>query len=373
MSLLLILGILLFIGLVIVHELGHFWAARKAGVKVEEFGLGFPPRAKSLGIKNGTEYTLNWLPLGGFVRLKGEHDSAKGQGTFGAAKLPNKIKIMVAGVGMNLLTAFVMLTILAWVGMPQLVEDQYSVVSDSKVSRRDVLVAYVEPDSPAQKAGIQLRDQLTSLGTAEKGQINIQNQEQLTEITKGLAGQEVILQYRRTGIKDLQSVTINLRSQNEVDASSGKKGYLGIAPNEYVLKRSTWSAPFVSIGTIGQFTSLTFQGLGKALAGLFSGNASQASEQVAGPVGIFVLISDGSSLGPEFILMIISIISLTLAIMNILPIPALDGGRLFVTLLYRAIKRPLKRRTEDRIHGTGFAILMLLFVLITFVDIQRTW
>jgi regulator of sigma E protease len=368
---LLIFGLLCFVGLVVVHELGHFWAARKSGVEVEEFGLGFPPKAKTLGHKNGTEYTLNWLPLGGFVRLKGENDADTAKGTFGAANLPNKIKIMVAGVVMNLLAAFAILTILAWVGMPQLIENQFSVASDAKVVRQDVLVAYVEKDSPAEKAGFQLRDQLTSMGVEGEGQNTIQSKDELPSLTKQFAGKQVIVQYRRAGVADLQRANVQLRSEKEVSESNGEKGYLGIAPNEYILTRSTWSAPLVAAGTIGQFTSLTFEGLGKALAGVFTGNGKQASEQVSGPVGIFVLLSDGSGFGLEFILMIIAIISLTLAIMNVLPIPALDGGRLFVTLLFRVIKKPLSKQTEDRIHGTGFMALMALFVLITIVDIRR--
>lgn len=371
MSILLIFGLLMFIGLVIVHELGHFWAARKSGVEVEEFGLGFPPKAKTLGHKNGTEYTLNWLPLGGFVRLKGENDADTAKGTFGAASLPNKIKIMVAGVVMNLLAAFVLLTILAWVGMPQLIDNQFKVASDARTVRQDVLVAYVEKDSPAEKAGFQLRDQLASIGLPDQNQNTISSKDVLPSLTKKFAGQKVVVQYRRAGVADLQQATVQLRSEKEVIDSNGEKGYLGIAPNEYVLARSTWSAPAVAAGTIGQFTSLTFQGLGKALAGVFTGNGQQASEQVSGPVGIFVLLSDGSGFGLEFILMIIAIISLTLAIMNVLPIPALDGGRLFVTLFYRAIKKPLSKQTEDRIHGTGFVALMALFVLITVVDIRR--
>lgn len=107
------------------------------------------------------------------------------------------------------------------------------------------------------------------------------------------------------------------------------------------------------------------------MSNLFRGDTGKASEQVAGPVGIFVLLKDGSLLGYQFILMIIAIISLTLAIMNVLPIPALDGGRLFVTLLFRAVRKPLRPKVEEIIHGTGFALLMLLFILITVVDVKR--
>ena len=114
---LIILGALLIIGIVIVHEMGHFFAARKAGVEVEEFGIGFPPRAKTLTKKNGTEYTLNWLPLGGFVKLKGEHDSDTEPGSYGAAKLGDKIKIMVAGVVINALTAVVIFSVISLFGL----------------------------------------------------------------------------------------------------------------------------------------------------------------------------------------------------------------------------------------------------------------
>ena len=113
------------------------------------------------------------------------------------------------------------------------------------------------------------------------------------------------------------------------------------------------------------------QGLGSIVSGLVQGNTSQATEQVSGVVGVGYIFSSASFLGPVFMLMIVAVISLSLAIMNILPIPALDGGRLFVTLLYRTIRKPLTKTTEERIHGTGFALLMVLFVLITIVDVQR--
>src|SRR3989344_7592742 len=150
--LLLIVGLLLFIGLVVVHEWGHFIMARRAGVDVEEFAIGFPPRAKILGKKKGTIYTLNWLPLGGFVKLKGEHDADTAPGSFGAARLKDKIKIMVAGVTMNLVVAFLLLTSLAWLGIPKLIDNQFTVVSDTKTIKSSVFVGYVEPNSPAAKA-----------------------------------------------------------------------------------------------------------------------------------------------------------------------------------------------------------------------------
>ena len=168
-----------------------------------------------------------------------------------------------------------------------------------------------------------------------------------------------------------------------------EKPYLGVAPYSdekgLQIRRSTWSAPVVAVGVMKDFTVATFKGLGSALkglgsltAGFFTGNKEArqsgqevAGSQVSGPVGIFTVLYEISKQGFGLVLFVIAIISLTLAIMNVLPIPALDGGRLFVMLLYRGMKKTLKPRTEERIHGTGFAVLMLLFVVITIVDIRR--
>ena len=371
--LLLIVALLLFVGLVVVHEFGHFIAARKSGVVVEEFGIGFPPRAWSKKLKSGLLLSLNWLPLGGFVKLKGEHDADTTKGSYGAAPLGSKVLIMLAGVAMNLMAAFILLTALALIGMPKIIENQFTVQSDTRVIKSDVLVGYVEPGSPADKAGLQQRDKIKAISNDTES-ITVRSSEELPTITENFAGQTVTLSIVRDGI-ELQKKA-SLRSAQQVEESKKTdepKGYIGLAPTEYTLRRSTWSAPIVAAGLIKQLTIATFNGLGSAIGGLLTGNTAQASSQVSGPVGIFVLLKDGSLLGVEFVLMIIAIISLTLAIMNFLPIPALDGGRLFVTLLYRILRRDLTQKAEDRIHGTGFAVLMLLFVLITIVDVRRFW
>jgi len=369
---LLILGIVLFIGLVLVHEWGHYIVARRNGVEVEEFGLFFPPRAKVLTKRNGTEYTLNWLPLGGFVKLKGENDADTRPGTFGAATTWVKSKIMLAGVAMNLLTAFLMLTILALVGMPKLVDNQFTIKSDTKIVKNEVLTNTIEKGSPADKAGLQQGNVLRSIQEAGKPAETIQKAEDLSGITKKYAGKKVDITYIASG--DQKTVTTTLRGEKEVTASrktDNPKGYLGVVPSEYTLQRSTWSAPVVALGLIKQFTALTFQGLGTAISSLFHGDTQKASEQVSGPVGIFVVLKEGTLLGFQFILMVIAIISLSLAIMNVLPIPALDGGRLFVLLVSRAMKKPLTKETEEWIHGAGFIFLLGLIILISVVDVNR--
>jgi len=370
--LLLILGLVLFVSLVVVHEFGHFIVARRNGVTVEEFGIGFPPRAWSKQLKSGLLLTVNWLPLGGFVRLKGEHDADKSPGSYGRANLWAKTKIMLAGVAMNLLAAFVLLTVLAWVGMPQLVDNQYTINRDTKVLQNQVLISFIESGSPAEKAGLQLHDQIVGIGETGHQTQKVTDQAQLPKVTQSLAGRSVQVVIRRDGVT--KTIRTTLRSSQVVAASkktNDPKGYLGVSPTEYRLQRSTWSAPVVAIGLMVQITILTLQGLGHALGALFTGHAAQAGAQVTGPIGIFALLQTGSVLGYQFILMIVAIISLALAIMNALPIPALDGGRLFVTWLYRGLRRPLSQRTEEWIHGTGFMVLMVLVVLISIVDFRR--
>lgn len=389
---LMILGIVLFVGLVVLHELGHFIMARRNGVDIEEFGIGFPPRAKTLAKKNGTVYTLNWLPLGGFVRLKGEHDADNAKGSYGAASLPAKVKIMVAGVVVNLVTAVVLLTILALAGVPVLInkdnlgEQQFTVASDERVVTKQVLINYIESGSPAEKAGLQPLDRIETISAVSAAERPTQDTANFRKEISSLAGQQVTVHYLREG--QPRQTNLQLRTQAEVDASlktAQPKGTLGVGLADYQINRYTWSAPVVAVGLTGQMTKLTFEGLGRALSGLGSLIAGlitandvarqdgqiRATEQVSGPVGIVYILQASAENGLTMVLFIIAIISLTLAIMNVLPIPALDGGRLFVTLLYRAIRKPLTPIIEERINFAGFMALMLLLVLITIVDVDR--
>ncbi len=379
--LLLILGLLLFVSLVVVHELGHYIAARRNDVEVEEFGIGFPPMAWKRKLKNGTLFTLNWLPLGGFVKLKGEHDADREPGSFGAASLSAKTKIMLAGVGMNLVAAFVILTFLAASGMPTIIKGQFSVDRDAKVTQEvehkgEVKVVDVVKDSPAEQIGLQKGDLLLSIADTE-----IHDPDMVKTITKAHALQSTLVEFRRNGQDITQQVVLGNNSNG--------KGYLGVTvdSNEsgVQVRRFTWSAPIVAVGFMRQVTVLTIKGIGTALkglgstlAGLFTRNKearqagqSEATQQVTGPLGLFYILKSSTELGIRFVLMIIAIISLTLAIMNALPIPALDGGRLFVLLLFRAARKPLTKRKEEWIHGTGFAVLLILLLVITIVDARR--
>lgn len=380
--LLLIVGIILFIGLVVIHEFGHFIAARRGGVDVEEFGIFFPPRLFKYKTKGGWNFTINALPLGGFVKLKGEHDTDTAPGSYGAANLKTKIKIMGAGVFMNLVTALVLLTFLALVGLPKLIDNQFTVKSDTKISRQEVFLSFIEPGSPAAKIGLKSQDRLVSVqGTA------IKTPKQLHDVTTANPGKMVKIAFVRGGKTFTKTATLQTKAAVEASQKTDNpKGYLGVSPTAFSLQRSTWSAPLVAVGFSAQITKLTLQGLGHAVGGLGSliagtvtGNTTarrhgqaSASSQVSGPVGIFFVLKTGSALGIQFMLLIIAIISLTLAIMNILPIPALDGGRLWLTLISRGIfKKPLDAHREEVINATGFVTLLALIAVITFVDVKR--
>jgi regulator of sigma E protease len=370
--LLVILGLFLFVALVVVHEYGHFIMARRNGVEVEEFGIGFPPKVWGKKMKSGFLFTVNALPLGGFVRLKGEHDADTAKGSYGAASLWVKTKIIAAGIVMNILVAVAMFTLLALIGMPKLVENQFTIAKDTKVVRNEVLIGAVSDNSPAEQAGLQARDKLVSIGTNLEDAQQISDAASLPQVTEQFAGQKVQITYEREGVSRTAEAT--LRTEEDVEASKSTDnplGYLGVAQTDFSIRRSTWSAPIVGVGVTAQFAKITYQGLWSVISGLFRGDTQTATSQVAGPVGVFVLLRDGSELGILFVLMIIALISMTLAIMNSLPIPALDGGRLFVTYIYRLLKKPLTAKAEEMIHGAGFVALMILFVLITIVDVRR--
>ncbi|MGH7196228.1 MAG: M50 family metallopeptidase [Candidatus Saccharimonadales bacterium] len=349
----------MFVGLVVLHELGHAIVARRNKVEVEEFGIGFPPRAWGKKLKNGTFFSLNWLPLGGFVKLKGEHDSADGPGTYGGASLWAKTKILLAGVVVNWLTAAVIFTILALIGLPKILPNQFTVAADTNVVQNNVIAAQIGENSPAQKAGLQQGDALLKFA----GQ-DVKSADHFRELTKANAGQTVPVSVTRGNEAKEVNVTLNKESENG-------RGFVGIGLAEQTLQRSTWSAPIVGVGVTTQFTVETLKGLGTVIGHLFKSEFAQAGQNVAGPVGIFSILKTSSDLGITPVLFLIGIISLTLAVMNALPIPALDGGRLFVTLIFRALKKPLTKKREEAIQAAGFIALMTLVVLITIVDVGR--
>lgn len=370
-----VIGLLLLVLLVVLHELGHAIAARRNGVVVEEFGIGFPPRAWARKLKNGVLLTLNWLPLGGYVKLQGEHDAADKPGDYGAASFWAKTKILLAGVFINWATAVIIFTGLALTGLPKVLENQFTVASDTTEIRKPVTIVQLTDDSPADKAGLEAGDQIVRFA----GQ-RLDDPKDLTALTSEFKGKSVEMIYNRDGREE--TVRVTLRPSNE-----NGQGYLGVSADQRTTYRSTWSAPIVAVALTGQITQVTMQGLGDMLVQFGSGlveKLNPASQQaadeklgkvgnsVAGPLAILgILFPSAREAGLSALLFMTALISLALAIMNILPIPALDGGRWFVTALFRVLKKPLGKELEEKIHGTGFMVLMALFVLVTIADVSK--
>lgn len=370
-----IVGIIVLVILVTVHELGHAIVAKRNGVVVEEFGIGFPPKAWGKKLKNGVLLTLNWLPLGGFVKLQGENDSAEKKGDYGAATFWQKTKILFAGVVVNWLVAVLLLTALVWTsGLPKIIPDQFTVPSDTTITTSPVIVASVLEDYPAAQAGLEQGDQIISFDGEP-----IETTQELITVSRDNKGETVPVVYERDGKEATVQVTLRESGAAVFGASLGQQEYI----------HATWSAPIVGVVTTAQYTWVTLQGLGELLYNFIAGLVGQlsfsdqvrekATEQlneagasVAGPVGILgVIFPAASEAGFSQIVFLAAIISLTLAVMNALPIPALDGGRWFVTALYRAMKKPLTKEKEERIHGTGFMVLMVLIVIITIADVAK--
>jgi len=370
-----IVGLVVLVILVVLHELGHAIVAKRNGVVVEEFGIGFPPKAWGKKLKNGMLFTINWLPLGGFVKLQGEHDAATHKGDYGAATFWQKTKILLAGVVANWLVAVLLLTGLALPsGIPKIIPDQFSIPADTTTVSTPVQITNLVDNYPAKKAGLQTGDKIIRFD-GEK----IDTVQQLITASKAHRGQTVAVEYTRDGTTNKVNVTLRNADSAVFGAGLGQQDSI----------KATWSAPVVGVVTTAQYTWVTLQGFGNLVVNFFGGligqlstseagraaaseRLNEAGASVAGPLGILgVIFPAASEAGVAQVVFLAAIISLTLAVMNALPIPALDGGRWFVSALYKVLKRPLTKEKEEKIHGTGFAVLMLLVIVITVSDVFK--
>lgn len=401
-----IIGLIILMLLVIAHEFGHFIMARRNGVKVNEFGIGFPPRTiawvkKEVEVKDkdGNKITktkwvkipkadwekpqktlvlsINWLPIGGFCSMDGESAADKRPGTFGAASFWSKTKILFGGVAMNWLVAFVILTILAFTGMPQFLNNQFYLHNDAQMIGEGVTVQDVIEGSPAAKAGFQAGDKIVKVGD----NTTVIYPDDITSYGNERAGQEAVYLVERNG--EQQELKAILNSTDESYTLGVKMSY------GQTFVRSTWSAPIVGAGLTLQITGETFKGLGELVWNLISGVARQfspndavreegrvdigtAGESVSGPVGIVgVIFPAFASAGISNLAFLAALISVSLACMNILPIPALDGGRWLLIAIYKLRKKELTKETEEKIVSRAFMVLFGLIILITILDIIK--
>lgn len=355
----LIIFILTLTLLVVIHELGHFLMAKKFGVKVLEFGFGIPPRiwGKKIG---ETLISINWLPIGGFVRLLGEDDDdpkvLSDRRSFSNQKVGKRIAIVVAGVVMNFLLSWLIFYAVIIYGNFKII-----IPSPEPV----IAIEAVVKGSPAETSGLKQGDTIISFNGEKVNSINTIQK----DVAKNL-GNEVTL-----GVVDSTGVKRNLIVTPRKNPPIGE-GSLGIemspfstmefkTPLEKIL-----SGPMYSL----VLTKVTLVGTGTLLSEVVQGQFTQASNQVAGPVGIAVVSTSFLKNNLDAIMTyvyLVGTISLTLAVMNVLPIPALDGGRLLFLIIEAVTKKRVHPTTEKYVHAVGMIILLGLIVLITISDIRK--
>ena len=317
--------------------------------------------------------------------MKGESDADTEKGSFGASSFWHKTKILFGGVAMNWLVAFVILTVLAWMGMPHFLDGQFKVENDTKIIvETPVTIGEVVKDSPASKAGLRKGDIVKTLRSvgSESEKIDVQVTEDLLKFNDRHAGSTIYIGYEREGSSTVTEVKLN---------EAGAEYLLGAGIGGSAYYQSSWSAPIVGLVTTAQITGETFKGVGMLFYNLISGvvqqiNPSQevresgaaaiksAGDSVSGPVGIIgVLFPNMLSSGINAMLLLTAVISISLAVMNVLPIPALDGGH-FVTLCVEAVRgKPMSPKALEYTQKVGIVLLLLLMVLATKNDIVRVF
>lgn len=380
-----LVGLLVLTILVALHELGHALAAKKNGVVVEEFGIGFPPAAIKFKKKTdwilpkGTVVSINWLPLGGFVKLQGEHDSDDKKGDYGAASFWGKTQILLAGVAVNWLVAAVLFSILAIFGLPKVLPNQFYLKTDARISGGEVIVVRTVENLPAHSAKIERGDQILKIDNQK-----IESPEQISKIAKDNAGKKIHFEILRNG-KSI-SKSVDIRAKND-----DGKGFLGLATDTNPQKiHATWSAPIVGAAATWQISAETFKSLGQmtynGVTGLIQKFTSSqegqkvanqklesAGENLAGPVSILgMLFPTAAEAGLPTVILLTALISLSLACMNILPIPVLDGGRWLMMFISRKVfRKPLSPEQEEKIIAGGVWFMLGLAVLVFALDISR--
>jgi regulator of sigma E protease len=343
--------------LIIFHELGHFLLAKKFGVRVEEFGIGYPPRL--FGKKFGeTIYSLNLIPFGAFVRLSGETEKNDDPKSFSQQSVWKRILIALGGVFSFWIISSVLFAFVFSVGAPVAVEDE----ADSNLLNPKIQIVDIAKDSPAEKAGLIIGDTIKELEFGGERIIPLKIKE-VQDFTNLHLGEELKVTIERG--KDVFEVSLTAR----ISPPEGE-GAMGVGLVKTAIQKYPWySAPWQGILTSVRFTFCIIQGYAGAIRNFFIGEPSGI--QLTGPIGVFQMLSQSQQLGMIYFLNFLALISLNLAIFNILPIPAVDGGKTLFLLIEAVRKKPVPERIEQKITASCFIILLLLMVWVTINDVSR--
>lgn len=352
-----IVFVIIFISiLILVHEWGHFFAARALKVRVDEFGFGFPPRLFSQ-IKNGVRYSFNLFPFGGFVKIFGERGEGEGHhASFVSRPVWQRFIILAAGVAMNMALAWFLFSTAAAIGLPQITDDESGV---------PVSILGVMPGSPAERSGIKLGDQVLEMRGGQEVSLRIEKEDDISNFVQAYRGEEITLVIRRQGhIQEIKAVP-------RASVPDGE-GPLGIALGRIVIEKVLWyRAPIAGFETLARSTAAIAGGLWMLVRELVA--TGHAPGEVSGPIGILLFARDSGALGIAYFLQFVGVLSVNLALLNFLPIPALDGGRVLFLLIEKIKGRRISPRVEDLTHTAGFVALILLMLLVTYQDIARIW
>jgi len=375
MSLLTIVAFLVVLGvMVLAHEFGHFIVARKAGVKVEEFGLGIPPRLigcykddsgrwRVVGHKQivttRTIWSLNLIPLGGFVKIKGEQgEAATDSDSFAAKGIGVRVAILTAGVAMNIFLAIVLLAVIFTVGVPQAIDNQALLPSAAHVTNPRIEIVEILAKSPAQAAGLKAGDVLITIDDKIFSSIS-----EIQNYLNQQIGQPIDVAIKRDDQKIITELIPEILSTT--DRGGIGVGLANVATVSYPWYLAGWHGVKetfnLMIGVIvGFYTLLKDLLLHQQFAG-----------DVYGPVGIASLVGSAAKMGLIYLVQFTAVLSVIIAVINYLPFPALDGGRVLFLIIEAVRGKPINQRIEALMHNLGFALLMLLVLVVTFRDVLR--
>ena len=360
-----LLVIAILVLLIVVHEFGHFLAAKIFGVRVDEFGIGYPPRAFLFGKFGGTEYTFNWIPFGGFVRLFGDEGEARlGRGSFADAPRYKQALILVAGVLGNVIAAWILFTGAYASGILHVV-DTPSVPGLPASTGVRLMVTDVVVGSPADAAGIVPGDAVLSVSDTA-GALSSLTPDDVSQFVSTRGGKDIAITY----VRAQATSTTALRPAHAVIAQEAGRPAIGIGlalvTSESVPLTQAMRDAFIS-------TYNTFGLVGKGLFTLIRDSLRGTADlqSVTGPIGLVTAVGEASQNGFGYLLSLAAFISVNLAIINLIPIPALDGGRLVVVAVESVMRRSAPKLAVQLLNTVGLAFIILLMITVTYNDIVR--